>query len=186
MQSPAPLEFLSSPYITSIPPIHYDSKGRQTQYVETSIQRHERVAFLRKREWARRVSAWIEHSESVSEDYRRDVLYDSAMVHRSVPNSKQDPHSDMSSVHSQSTQTARPKVTWDISVPEYDDNEPYIFYSSSSSTSSPSSSSSGLGDELSSPSTSPTRQHLHPYPMAKTHRRQRSSLSSINEEPEEI
>lgn len=181
-----PLKFLSSPYLSSIQPIHYDSKGRQMEYVESAIQRRERVAFVRRREWAKRVSAWIENSDSVSEDYRRDILYDSAMVHRSMPNSKQDLYSDTSSALSQSTQSSRPKTAWEISLPEYDDDEPYVIYSSGSSASSPSSSNSSFSDESSSPSTSPTRQHLHPYPMAKTHRRKWSSLSSIDEEPEEM
>ena len=162
-----------------------NSKDRQMQFVETPIQRHERIAFIRRREWARRVSAWIDNSNSVSDDYRRDVLYDSAMVHRSLLQV----HSWSILWHSsQNTQPTPPKSTsWDIPLPKYDDDEPYIIYSSSgnSSTSSPSSSNSALSDDSSSPSTSPMRPHPPPYPMAKAPRRKRSSLSSINEEPEE-
>jgi len=163
----APLDFLSSPLITYIPPIRYDDRGRQIHYVESTVQRQERVAFIRKREWARRVSAWVEESQSVNDHYNQDVLYDSAM----------------------STSGTKPKVTWDVlSIPEstneyYDDNEPYIIYSSSS-PSSPSSSSSVLSDEAASPSSSPTSSKFSSRRSPRP-RRRHLSLSSINEEPEE-
>jgi hypothetical protein len=162
----APLDFLSSRPITYIPPIRYDEKGRQIHYVESAVQRQERLAFIRKREWARRVSAWIQESQSVDEHYNKDVLYDSTM----------------------STSGTKSKVTWDVvSIPEapeeyYDDNEPYIIYSSSPS--SPSSSTSALSDEGSSPTSSPTSSKLSQRRSPRP-RRRHLSLSSINEEPEE-
>jgi len=159
----APRHFIPSPLITYIPPIRYDDKGRQIHYVESAVQRQERVAFIRKREWARRVSSWIQESRSVNEHYYQDVLYDSAM----------------------STSGTNPKVAWNVlSIPESkeeycDDNEPYIIYSSSPS--SPSSSSSILSDDGPSPSSGPTSsKHSSRRP-----RRRHLSLSSINEEPEE-
>lgn len=173
-------DFLSgAPYITSIPPIQYDAKGRQIQYVETPLQRRERLAFLRKREWARRVSSWIEESgsENVDEHYGRDVLYDSAQ--------------------SISAAAARPpKVTWDVlSIPEASasdlssyandpESEPYIIYSSSPSSPSSSTSSLTLDRDGSESPSSPALK----FPSSRTrHRRRHSSLSSINEvqEPEE-
>ncbi|KIM90020.1 hypothetical protein PILCRDRAFT_812823 [Piloderma croceum F 1598] len=162
--SSAPFNFVSSPLVTYIPPIRYDEKGRQIDYIESAAQRQERIAFIKKREWARRVSSWIQQSRSVDEHYHRDVLYDSAMS------------------------TSKPKVTWDtISIPEspeeyYDDNEPYIIYSSSPS--SPSSSTSTLSDENASPLSSPTSSKF-PQRRSPRPRRRHLSLSSINEEPEE-
>jgi hypothetical protein len=74
----------TSPSMAPISPIRYDDKGRQVDYVESALQRQERVAFIRKREWARRMSAWIQQSQFVNEHYNRDVLYDSAMVRDSL------------------------------------------------------------------------------------------------------
>jgi hypothetical protein len=184
----APLDFLSSPLITYIPPIRYDDRGRQIHYVESTVQRQERVAFIRKREWARRVSAWVEESQSVNDHYNQDVLYDSAMVRTTTSAQRESRHLSISSL--QSTSGTKPKVTWDVlSIPEstneyYDDNEPYIIYSSSS-PSSPSSSSSVLSDEAASPSSSPTSSKFSSRRSPRP-RRRHLSLSSINEEPEEV
>ena len=180
--STVPLGFASSLPITYIPPIRYDENGRQIHYVESVLQRQERVAFIKKREWARRVSAWIQESRSVDEHYNRDVLYDSAMVNTSY--SQRGVDFDTSCPQS----TSKPKVTWDtLSIPElpeesYDDNEPYIIYSSSPS--SPSSSTSALSDECASLSSSPTSSKI-PQRRSPRPRRRHLSLSSINEEPEE-
>jgi hypothetical protein len=38
------------PIITSIQPTRYDEKGRQVHYIESAVQRRERLAFLKKRE----------------------------------------------------------------------------------------------------------------------------------------
>ena len=179
--SSAPLHFLPSP-VTYIPPIQYDQMGRQIHYLESAVQRQERIAFIKKREWARRVSTWIQESRSVDEHYYRDVLYDSAMVNYSTLGRG----ADFNKPCPQST--SKPKVTWDtISIPEspeeyYDDNEPYIIYSSSPS--SPSSSTSALSDESASPSPSPTSSKF-PQRRSPRPRRRHLSLSSINEEPEE-
>jgi hypothetical protein len=174
----APLDFLSSPLITYIPPIRYDEKGRQIHYVESAVQRRERVAFIRKREWARRVSAWIEQSRSVDDLYNGEVLYDSALVSSST--SRRGASSEVYCPQS----TSKSQVT---SIPEsaeeyYDDNEPYIIYSASPS--SPSSSTSALSDESASPSSSPTSSRFSPRRSPRP-RRRHLSLSSINEEPEE-
>jgi len=164
--------FLSPPFMTAmITPVQYDEKGRQIKYVESAFQRQERVAFLKKRAWARRVSTWIKQSQLGDDRHsERVVLYDSAL----------------------STSGHRPKVAWNntISIPEspeeyIDENEPYIIYSSSSSSSgSPSSSTSALSDEATSPA---TRHHASrkSSPRRSPRLRRHLSLSSINEEPEE-
>ncbi|CCM00704.1 uncharacterized protein FIBRA_02744 [Fibroporia radiculosa] len=47
--------------------VHYDSKGRLGKFEETAAQRRERVEFLRRREWTRRIAEWIEHSANSQE-----------------------------------------------------------------------------------------------------------------------
>ncbi|KAI0092318.1 hypothetical protein BDY19DRAFT_594436 [Irpex rosettiformis] len=42
--------------------VQYDHRGRLQPYVETSEQRRARLEFLRKREFSRRISAWLEDS----------------------------------------------------------------------------------------------------------------------------
>ncbi|EMD35140.1 hypothetical protein CERSUDRAFT_116616 [Gelatoporia subvermispora B] len=46
-------------------PVQYDERGRQKKYTESSAQRRERVEFLRRREWTRRIADWINDSASV-------------------------------------------------------------------------------------------------------------------------
>jgi len=53
---------LLTPLPIPIQPTQYDEKGRQMQYVESTLQRRERIAFLKKREWARRVVLWLNHT----------------------------------------------------------------------------------------------------------------------------
>jgi len=158
--SSSPLHFLSSPLLTSIPPVRYDDKGRQAHFVESPIQRRERLAFIKRREWAQRVSTWIEESQFVNDSYKQDVLYDSAIS------------------------MSQQKALWDVPDFQATDNEPYIIYSSSSnsSPSSPSSSTSALSDD-SSPSMSPRVSKSSRRISHSRHRHR--SLSSINEEPEE-
>lgn len=63
----SPLDFLLPGYHPTLgfsQPVSHDQlqfndKGRMMPFVETQAQRRERVAFLRKREKSRRVSAWI-------------------------------------------------------------------------------------------------------------------------------
>lgn len=42
----------------------YVSRPRQEKFVESMAQRRERVEFLRRKEWTRRISEWIAHSAS--------------------------------------------------------------------------------------------------------------------------
>lgn len=43
-------------------PTRYDEKGRQKRFVENMEQRRQRVEFLRRKEWTRRIAAWIDQS----------------------------------------------------------------------------------------------------------------------------
>ena len=61
--------FPAAPVITALPPARYDAFGRQHPFVESELQRRERIAFLRKREWARRVSSWIQHTQGAEHAY---------------------------------------------------------------------------------------------------------------------
>lgn len=45
------------------PAVQYDTRGRLQPFVETSEQRRARAEFLRKREFSRRIHAWIQGSE---------------------------------------------------------------------------------------------------------------------------
>jgi len=46
-------------------PVQYDERGRQKKYMESDAQRRERVEFLRRREWTRRIAEWINDSATV-------------------------------------------------------------------------------------------------------------------------
>lgn len=50
----------------------YDAFGRQHPFVESALQRRERAAFLAKREWARRVTSWIEHTQGAEQAYNHN------------------------------------------------------------------------------------------------------------------
>ncbi|OBZ74649.1 hypothetical protein A0H81_05438 [Grifola frondosa] len=51
-----------------------DERGRQRKFVENLVQRRERVEFLRRREWTRRISAWIDQSTVASDAQTRQPL----------------------------------------------------------------------------------------------------------------
>jgi len=164
----ATADFFAPPFLpTMTGPSQYGEKGRQIKFVGTAVQRRERVDFLKKRAWARRVSTWIQHNQPVvnERDYEHVVIYDSAL----------------------SMSGSRPKVAWDpISIPESREedviaNEPYIIYSSSSSSPTPSTST------LSDKGTSPIAITASSKPSSRRSPRLRRpvSLSSINEDPEE-
>ncbi|KAI0688007.1 hypothetical protein BC835DRAFT_1308963 [Cytidiella melzeri] len=61
----------TSVYSPWSPYVQYDHRGRLQPYVETSEQRRARLEFLRKREFSRRISAWLEDS-SKSESSETD------------------------------------------------------------------------------------------------------------------
>lgn len=160
-------------------------RGRQAQYTESASQRRERVEFLRKREWARRVAEWIRETSA-----RQDVLSFGHSGSFASPFSQ-----DLDSPRLSSSSTSSLPLSRDSSD---DDDEPYIIYSSS-----PSSSLSSLSDETPVYQTPNihnfyaipnTQAHQIPPTVQKSHRRHKSghrspgrkySLSSISEVPEE-
>ncbi|EIW76661.1 hypothetical protein CONPUDRAFT_168482 [Coniophora puteana RWD-64-598 SS2] len=176
-QELAGYDFLLS---TAASPIHapsLDIRGRQTQYVESTAQRRERIEFLKKREWARRVAEWIRETSA-----QQDVMAFgcSGTLARSRSNSLE----DLRCI------TPSPK----LAPPVHADEEPYVIYSSSS----PSSSVSSLSEDLSpiystggnvSPrlaaSPPPGRHHRKRSSASLRGPHRRPSLSSICEEPEE-
>ncbi|EGO02925.1 hypothetical protein SERLA73DRAFT_176394 [Serpula lacrymans var. lacrymans S7.3] len=174
-----------SSYITPIPAPPYDMRGRQAQYTESASQRRERVEFLRKREWARRVAEWIRETSA-----RQDVLSFGRSGPLATPFGQ-----DLDSPRLSSSSTSSLPLSRDSSD---DDDEPYVIYSSS-----PSSSMSSLSDDTPVYQTSSihnlhsglnTQSYQTPPAVQKSHRRRRSgqrtpgrksSLSSIYEVPEE-
>ena len=40
----------------------YDPRGRQKNFVESAMQRKERIEFLKQREWVRRVTEWVKET----------------------------------------------------------------------------------------------------------------------------
>jgi hypothetical protein len=59
----------SQPVTTPVYSPPYDVRGRQQHFIETAQQRKERIEFLKKREWARRVAEWIRATSA-----RQDVV----------------------------------------------------------------------------------------------------------------
>ncbi|KAI6147850.1 hypothetical protein BKA82DRAFT_4145316 [Pisolithus tinctorius] len=179
---------LASPYpgtindfrFPSLPPssVLYDSRNKQTHNLESSLQRRERIEFLKKREWTRRVAELVKYSHI-------QQLNDPTLG-RAWPLSPK-PVQDTGYAHSASY--ASP-----VSFP-VEEEEPYIIYSSSPS---PSPSPLLPGDPKSTGAASPVSPSMgNVFPRhASAHHRRRSSastraprrspsLSSIFEVPEE-
>ncbi|GJE92874.1 hypothetical protein PsYK624_090320 [Phanerochaete sordida] len=60
---PSPYDYLApaaSPWAAHNNTVSYDTRGRLQPFVETSEQRRARAEFLRKREFSRRINAWIQ------------------------------------------------------------------------------------------------------------------------------
>lgn len=51
----------------------YDTHGRQKHFVESVIQRRERIEFLKQREWVRRVTEWVRETNA-QKDFVRAIL----------------------------------------------------------------------------------------------------------------
>ncbi|KAI9571926.1 hypothetical protein HD554DRAFT_2168733 [Boletus coccyginus] len=102
----------------------YDALGRQKHFVESSIQRRERIEFLKQREWVRRVTEWVRETNAQK---------DFPIFGRS---------SRLYSPFHDAGMTCQPSI---IPFPsaEEEEEEPYIIYSSS-----PSSSLSSLSEEI--------------------------------------
>lgn len=179
---------LASPYpgtindfrFPSLPnsPVLYDSRDKQTQNLESSLQRRERIEFLKRREWTRRVAELVKYSHLQQLDV--------PALGRAWPLSPK-PVQDTGYAHN--TSYASP-----VSFP-VEEEEPYIIYSSSPS---PLPSPLLSGDPKSTGPAlpvSPSMRNILPRHPAAHHRRRSSasirtprrspSLSSISEVPEE-
>ncbi|KAG0706223.1 hypothetical protein DFH29DRAFT_902737 [Suillus ampliporus] len=175
-----------SPVTTPVYSPPYDVRGRQQHFVETVRQRRERIEFLKKREWARRVAEWIRETSA-----RQDVMSFGCSGSLAA-SSKMPENGDVARLTASASS---------LSLSSGEEEEPYVIYSSS-----PSSSMSSLSDDFptsSAASTSHPSISIHPlsssippgHPFKRTHRRRRSSaslmaprrlsLSSIYEVPEE-
>jgi len=152
----------------------YDTHGRQKNYIESVVQRKERIEFLKQREWIRRVTEWVR--ETNAQKYS-SILGRSARSHFPLDAG----------------------VTSAIPFPcveEEEEEERYIIYSSS-----PSSSLSSLSEEITPVlplNSGPSPLPVAAIPQRRTsghHRRcssaslrghtRKQSLSSIYEVPEE-
>ncbi|KAI6118151.1 hypothetical protein F5141DRAFT_1212045 [Pisolithus sp. B1] len=180
---------LASPYpntindfrFPSLPnsPVLYDSRNKQAQNLESSLQRRERIEFLKRREWTRRVAELVKYSHLQQ--------FDVPALDRAWPLSPK-PVQDTGYAHS--TSYASP-----VSFP-VEEEEPYIIYSSSPSPSPspllPSADPKSTGAAL---PVSPSMGNVLPRHASAHHRRRSSastrtphrspSLSSIFEVPEE-
>ncbi|KIK92865.1 hypothetical protein PAXRUDRAFT_550252 [Paxillus rubicundulus Ve08.2h10] len=165
----------------------YDVRGRQKTFTESLAQRRERIEFLKRREWARRVTEWVRetNSQEVATTFGRSRPF--------PPSLAQEPYTR---AHVKSTPQASV-----IPFPQAEEEEPYIIYSSS-----PTSSFSSLSEDItpvlplnnattSSLNTAGGVSHLAQRSSSGHHRRRSSaslrghtstpSLSSISEVPEE-
>ncbi|KAG1732633.1 uncharacterized protein EDB91DRAFT_1151162 [Suillus paluster] len=180
----------SYPVTTPVYSPPYDVRGRQQNFVESAQQRKERIEFLKKREWARRVAEWIRETSA-----RQDVMTFGCSGSLAA-SSKMPENGDVARLTASASSLSL--------FSSEEEEEPYVIYSSS-----PSSSMSSLSDDLptssaASTSTSHPSISIHPLsssmppvvPSKRTHHRRRSSaslvtprrrlsLSSICEVPEE-
>ncbi|KAF8551549.1 hypothetical protein OG21DRAFT_1486881 [Imleria badia] len=104
----------------------YDTHGRQKNFVESTMQRRERIEFLKQREWVRRVTEWVRETSA-----QKDAPFFGRSSRSCLPFSYQD-------VGTASQPSAIP-----FPCAEEEEEEPYIIYSSS-----PSSSLSSLSEEI--------------------------------------
>ncbi|KAG8215317.1 hypothetical protein J3R82DRAFT_8908 [Butyriboletus roseoflavus] len=161
----------------------YDTRGRQKGFVESTVQRRERIEFLKQREWVRRVTQWVRETNAQK---------DSPIFGRSGRSFIPFPNQD-TALGSQAFAIPFPRVE------EEEEEEPYVIYSSS-----PNSSLTSLSEEITpvlplNSGPSPSLTAAAPQPAQRRasghHRRcssaslrghaRQHSLSSICEVPEE-
>lgn len=53
----------------------YDARGRQKNFIESAVQRRERIQFLKQREWVRRVTEWVRETNAQKDSVRVPVPY---------------------------------------------------------------------------------------------------------------
>ncbi|KAF8841864.1 hypothetical protein BDN67DRAFT_966579 [Paxillus ammoniavirescens] len=107
----------------------YDARGRQKTFVESLAQRRERIEFLKRREWARRVTEWVRETNS------QEAVTTFGRSRPFPPTPVQEPY-----LKSHVKSTPQASV---IPFPQAEEEEPYIIYSSS-----PTSSLSSLSEDI--------------------------------------
>lgn len=174
----------------------YDARGRQQGFAESTVQRRERIEFLKQREWVRRVTEWVRETNAQKDSVRatsprRFPFPSHSLSQRSGRSFLPFPNQDATLASA----IPFPRV-------EEEEEEPYVIYSSS-----PNSSLTSLSEEITpvlplNSGPSPSLSHPVagvPQPAQKRtsghHRRcssaslrghtRQQSLSSICEVPEE-
>ncbi|KAH9837723.1 uncharacterized protein C8Q71DRAFT_754142 [Rhodofomes roseus] len=146
---------------------HDAAKGRQTKFVESLQQRRQRVEFLRRREWTRRIAEWIDSAAGPEAKALAPITY--SWVDILAAADADDDYEDPLAPAPYPSFPCAPAYT-----PAAPDAEPYIIY-----TASPRSSTS--------PARPPALNTAPPPVLRRTHaepRSRHSSLSSISEEEE--
>ncbi|EPS98878.1 hypothetical protein FOMPIDRAFT_1024449 [Fomitopsis schrenkii] len=182
-----------------------DAKGRQTKFVESTAQRRQRVEFLRRREWTRRIAEWIDSAAAGSSSSSAEakalapITYSwvDILAAADADDDYEDPPAFAPSAPSPAapcpSPSAYPHPAAYPYTPDEQDDEPYIIY-----TASPRSRTS-LPPPHTPPALAPAYParppalHCQPLPPTAARRRsgpsprsRHSSLSSISEEEEEV
>lgn len=70
---------LTDPLPDNSPPV-YDARGRQKNFVESAVQRRERIQFLKQREWVRRVTEWVRETNAQKDSVRVPIPISISLV----------------------------------------------------------------------------------------------------------
>lgn len=185
--------------------LHLATKGRQDKFLESTAQRRQRVEFLRRREWTRRIAEWIDSAAAGSSSSSADAK---VRVFPPVPHARphhcinpqalapityswvdilaaadaDDDYEDTPAfVPSAPTPSPSPHPHPSVThpyTPDGQDDEPYIIY-----TASPRSRASTPAPTPAYPARPPALQPVRRRPGLSP-RSRHSSLSSISEEVE--
>ncbi|KAI0339094.1 hypothetical protein BDW22DRAFT_1432002 [Trametopsis cervina] len=96
--------------------VSYDHRGRLQPFVETEEQRRARVEFMRKREFSRRISAWLADSKSENSESIRKSSSSSSSDCDSLHTIDEDDESSEADMIIYSTSPA-PGMRWPVSTP---------------------------------------------------------------------
>ncbi|KAI0728906.1 hypothetical protein C8Q72DRAFT_884785 [Fomitopsis betulina] len=164
--------------------LHLATKGRQDKFLESTAQRRQRVEFLRRREWTRRIAEWIDSaaagSSSSSADAKALAPITYSWVDILAAADADDDYEDTPAfVPSAPTPSPSPHPHPSVThpyTPDGQDDEPYIIY-----TASPRSRASTPAPTPAYPARPPALQPVRRRPGLSP-RSRHSSLSSISEE----
>ncbi|KAH9476987.1 hypothetical protein JR316_0010903 [Psilocybe cubensis] len=147
-----------APFVTALPEVRYDSKGRQLGFVESDVQRLERIAFINASKSRSSSPTQSPRSSGASSPSRMKLI--------------SEPYGDPIELMAN-----RLAEEFMLSSDEFSssDEEPFVLYSTSPS-------SSRKVPAVSSSRPSSSRKAPSPSAFQPGHRRKRSSLSSIPEE----